>query len=136
MDTFRVLDNHTIAYLDLTGSGTETAIHLQLDGRVTFMFTSFDQNPNILRLYGTGRAVRPNDPEFDTLMQHFTPNPAQRQIITATITSTQDSCGYSVPRYEFLQHRNTLIDYAKKYTPQQLQQRHAQQTTSIDGLKI
>jgi len=136
MDTFRVLDNHTVAYLDLTGSGIETAAHLQHNGRVTFMFTSFTQKPNALRLYGTGRAVRSDNPEFDALMQHFTPSAAQRHIITATITSTQDSCGYSVPRYEFLQHRNTLVDYAKKYTPEQLEKRHAERTASIDGLTL
>ena len=136
MDTFRVLDNHTVAYLDLTGSGIETAAHLQHDGRITFMFTSFTQNPNILRLYGTGEVIRPADPRFEDLMQHFTPNAAQRQIITAAIASTQDSCGFSVPRYEFLQDRNTLVHYAKKYTPEQLEKRHAEQTTSIDDLRI
>jgi len=136
MDTFRVLDHQTVAYLDLTGSGIETAAHLQHDGRITFMFTSFTQNPNILRLYGTGIAVRPRDPDFDALMQHFTPNAAQRQIITATITSTQDSCGYSVPRYDFIQHRNTLVQYFEKYSPEQLEKRHTEHTTSIDGLPI
>ena len=136
MDTFRVLDNHTVAYLDLTGSGIETAAHLQHDGRITFMFAGFGQKPNILRLYGTGDAIRPADPGFENLMQHFTPNAAQRQIIRAHVTSTQDSCGYSVPRYDFLHHRNTLVAYAEKYSSEQLEKRHAEQTTSIDGLPI
>lgn len=136
MDTFRVLDNHTVAYLDLTGSGIETAAHLQHDGRITFMLTSFDQKPNILRLYGTGQAIRPGDPRFDPLMQHFTPITGQRQIIKATITSTQDSCGYSVPRMDFISDRNTLIKYTEKYSPEDLEKRQTEQTTSIDGLRI
>lgn len=136
MDTFRVLDSHTVAYLDLTGSGIETAAHLQHDGRITFMFTSFTQKPNILRLYGTGQAIRPSDPQFDELMQHFTPITGQRQIILANITSTQDSCGYSVPRYDFVQERNTLVNYFEKYSPEDLKKRQAKQTTSIDGLPV
>ena len=136
MDTFRVLDNHTVAYLDLTGSGIETAAHLQHDGRITFMLTSFDQKPSILRLYGTGQAIRPGDPRFDELMQHFTPITGQRQIIRAHITCTQDSCGYSVPRMDFISVRNTLVKYAEKYSPEDLAQRQAEQTTSIDGLRI
>ena len=113
----------------------ETIAHLQHDGRITFMFCSFSQKPNILRLYGSGRAIRPSDPGFEDLMQHFTPITGQRQIILARIISTQDSCGYSFPRYDFLQDRNAFVAYAGKYSPEQLEKRHAEQTTSIDGLK-
>ena len=136
MDTFRVLDRHTVAYLDLTGSGIETAAHLQHDGRITFMFTSFTQNPNILRLYGTGEVIRPADPRFEDLMQHFTPVTGQRQIIRAHITSTQDSCGYAVPRYDHIEDRQTLIKYAQRFTPEELKEKQDAQTTPIDGLPI
>src|SRR5258708_7010191 len=59
MDSFRVLSNHEVAYLDLTGSGNETSAHIQENGRVTFMFCAFEDSPNVLRLYGQGRVVLP-----------------------------------------------------------------------------
>src|SRR6185369_14027815 len=63
-DTFRVLSPNRVAYLDMTGSGNETSAHLLENQRVTFMFCAFDGPPNILRLYGTGAAVQPDDPEW------------------------------------------------------------------------
>src|SRR3569623_1187932 len=60
-DTFRCLDDHSVAYLDLTGSGNETAARLYADGRITVMFCSFDFQPLKLRLYGEGKEVRPRD---------------------------------------------------------------------------
>lgn len=35
MDTLRILDAHTVAYLDFGGSGRETNAHLLADGRIT-----------------------------------------------------------------------------------------------------
>src|SRR5690606_39002481 len=70
-DTFAVLDDNTVAYLDLFGSGVETIAHLRDNGRITIMFCSFTRNSRILRLYGSGRVVRPDDTEFDTLREHF-----------------------------------------------------------------
>src|SRR5215472_5943309 len=70
-DTFAVLDPLTVAYLDLTGSGAETIAHLRQNGRITIMFCSFDRQPKILRLYGTGRAVLPADPAWGELASHF-----------------------------------------------------------------
>lgn len=134
MDTFRVIDPHTVAYLDLTGSGIETAAHLNHDDRITFMFCSFDQTPLILRLYGTGDVIRPGDKEWEEVFQHFTPTPGQRQIIRARITSTQDSCGYGVPRYESPRERQTLRKFTEKFDPAELAAKQAEQTTSIDGL--
>jgi len=136
LDSFRVIDPKTVAYLELTGSGNETAAHLKHDGRITFMMCSFDQKPNILRLYGTGEAHDVGTPEFEKLMQHFEPVTGQRRIIVATISSTQDSCGYSVPRMEYLEDRHTLIDYCEKYSPEELAERMREQTHSIDGLTI
>src|SRR5271165_2815786 len=57
-DCFAVLDDLTVAYLDRTGSGAETAAHLKADGRLTIMFCAFDGPPNILRLYGRGKSLR------------------------------------------------------------------------------
>ncbi|MGB8387855.1 pyridoxamine 5'-phosphate oxidase family protein, partial [Mycobacterium sp.] len=70
-DTFAVLDDHTVAYLDLFGSGAKTIAHLRDDGRITIMFCSFTRNSRILRLFGTGRVVRPDGAEFASLIPHF-----------------------------------------------------------------
>jgi len=136
MDTFRVLDANTVAYLDMSGSGNETSAHLQNDGRITFMFCSFTQAPNILRLYGTGEVVRQGTPAWDELIPGFTQYRGQRQIIRAQITSTQDSCGFAVPRYEFVEGRNTLVQYSEKLSDEEIRQKQSKQTKSIDGLPV
>ncbi len=136
MDTFRVLDSTTVAYLDMIGSGNETAAHLQNDGRITLMFCSFDQDPNILRLYGHGEAIGPSNEKWSDIIKHFDEIHGQRQLIVATIDSTQDSCGWAIPRYDYLRERDTLREYSKKATPELLQEKIASQTTSIDGLPI
>ena len=82
MDTFRCLDEgRRVAYLDLTGSGNETAAHLGENGRMTVMFCSFSEKPLILRLYGRGRVVRPRDEEWPGLHARFREMPGERQIV-------------------------------------------------------
>src|SRR5690606_38405830 len=121
---------------DLAGSGHETAAHLQHNGRITFMFTSFDPKPNILRLYGRGDVIRPSHPEWETLLAHFDPMPGQRCIVRAHIDSTQDSCGFAVPRYEFIAERETLTKLWQEKGEQVLCDYIANKTESIDGLPI
>src|SRR5215213_7999320 len=87
LDTFRVLSDTRVAYLDLTGSECETAAHLAENGRLTLMFCSFGDDPLILRLYGRGRAVRPRDPEWADLRAHFPPVPGERQVVLLDIDS-------------------------------------------------
>lgn len=136
MDTFRVLDSNTVAYLDMGGSGNETSAHIQNDGRVTFMFCSFDQTPLILRLYGHGDVVRQGTAAWADLAPRFTQVQGQRQIIRARISSVQDSCGFAVPRYEFVAERPTLVDYYAGRTPEEILAKQAKQTQSIDGLPV
>jgi hypothetical protein len=136
MDTFAVLDSKLVAYLDMYGSGNETCAHAQNDGRVTVMFTSFGPKPNILRIYGRVRAVRPQDAEWDRLSPHFETIHGQRQIIAIDVESTQDSCGYAVPKFEFIEHRDTLRKYANKLTQDEYREKILSQTESIDGLPI
>ena len=137
LDAFRVLSPNKVAYLDMMGSGNETCAHLQNDGRATIMFCSFDQSPNILRLYGRGEVMGPTDPQWAELIPQFTQYDAQRQMIIIHVESTQDSCGWAVPRYEFIEERDTLNEYVRnKYSRDQLNQRLATQTQSIDGLPI
>jgi len=140
MDTFRVLDSNSVAYLDLTGSGNETAAHLREDGdtgRMTIMLCSFDRAPLIMRLYGAGRVVRPEDGEWDSLHARFTPEPGTRQIVVMDIDSVQTSCGYAVPHYEFQGERDTLRRFweAKPEDATAEYQRENNQV-SIDGRPI
>ncbi|MBD2179879.1 pyridoxamine 5'-phosphate oxidase family protein [Planktothrix sp. FACHB-1355] len=121
-DTFRCIDNKTAAYLDLTGSGNETAAHLNSypdignedNARMTVMFCSFDEKPLILRLYGRGRVIGPRHQEWDKFYSLFEPTPGERQIIVLDIESVQTSCGFGVPIYELKEERRTLVDWAEK----------------------
>jgi hypothetical protein len=114
MDTFRILGNTTVAYLDLTGSGNETSAHLLENGRMTVMFCSFSEKPLILRLYGRGRVVGPKDPEWRDLASNFPPLPGARQIVVLRIESLQTSCGFGVPRYELVGERDSLVEWAQR----------------------
>lgn len=135
MDSLRVIDAQRVAYLDLTGSGNETAAHLLHDGRMTMMWCSFDADPLILRLYGRGRAVRRQDPEWGALRGHFPALPGERQIILLEIESVQTSCGYAVPMYTFDGERDTLARWAeKKGTLGLLDYWREKNQVSIDGL--
>ena len=136
MDSFRVLDSNTVAYLDMMGSGNETCAHIQNDGRMTLMFCSFDQSPNILRIYGKGEVVGRNDAKWDALIGQFDEYDVQRQIILTHVESTQDSCGWAIPYYEFKGERDTLVKYGETRSEDELVQYISAQTKSIDGLPI
>jgi len=112
LDSFRILNPMKVAYLDMTGSGNETSAHIHENKRITFMFCEFEGAPRILRLFGHGRAVLPNTPEWDDLIPNFTLLPGARQIIVADIQTVQTACGYAVPLYDFKSHRDTLIKWA------------------------
>jgi len=73
MDSLRILNKNRVIWLNLTGSGNETAAHVQEVSRMTIMFAAFEGNPLILRLYGTAKAVHQNDAEWDDLYAHFEP---------------------------------------------------------------
>jgi Pyridoxamine 5'-phosphate oxidase len=131
-DSLRILDNKTVAYLDLTGSGNESSAHIQHTGRMTFMFCSFVGNPLILRLYGQGEVVKKGSERWDELEAHFQHYTGERQIIVLHIDSVQTSCGYGVPVYEFQEERTRLLDWTK---PEPIEDYWAlKNQTSIDGL--
>jgi hypothetical protein len=135
MNSFRCLDANTVAYLDLTGSGNETSAHLAQNGRLTIMFCSFTEKPLILRLYGTGRAVRPRDEDWSALYAKFEPLAGTRQIILMTVETVQTSCGFGVPFYDLKGERPTLVDYWEKQGAEGVADYWAQKNTqSIDGL--
>jgi hypothetical protein len=142
-DTFAVLDALTVAYLDLTGSGAETIAHLRQNGRITLMFCSFGPAPKIVRIYGTGRAVRPADADWPGLAAHFPAGAAtarpdrgdQRAIIVVTADRISDSCGYAVPIMELTQERELLTRWSERRSADDLAAyRVKHNATSIDGL--
>ena len=133
-DAFRVLSPAQVAYLDLGGSGNETHAHLAADGRITIMFCNFDRPALILRIYGKGRPVLPQDDEWEGLASHFTLLPGTRQIFVIDIESVQTSCGWGVPFMEFSEERMTLQKAHKQSDPADWQAKVAKRVQSIDGL--
>ena len=135
MDSLHVVDDKCVAYLDLTGSGNETAAHVKHDGRMTLMFCSFEVDPLILRLYGRGRVVRRQDAAWAEWRAHFPTLPGERQIIVLDIESVQTSCGYAVPQFDYRSERETLARWAeKKGTLGLLEYWREKNQVSIDGL--
>jgi hypothetical protein len=134
-DTFAVLDDHTVAYVDLFGSGVETIAHLRDNGRITIMFCSFTRNSRILRLYGTGRAVRPDDAEFARIRTHL-PNlhPGVRAAIVIDVERIADACGYAVPYYDLVDERQVLDTYLTKASDEKFADLAERNRHSIDGL--
>lgn len=107
-DSLRILGPNRIAWLNITGSGNETAAHLAQNDRMTMMFCAFDGNPKILRLYGRASAAHPRDPQWDELSQLFEPHQSARQYVDFTIELVQTSCGYGVPFYDFSGERDNM----------------------------
>ncbi len=107
-DCLRVVDATRVVWLNLTGSGNETAAHLPLDPRMTLMFCSFEKTPLILRLYGQAKLHHPRDEGWARWSGLFAEHTGARQIFEMDVELVQTSCGYAVPRYDFLEHRPTL----------------------------
>ena len=134
-DSFRILGPNKVCYLDLTGSGAETVAHLRDNGRITFMFCAFTGKPNVVRLYGAGRHVRPGDVEFDELVETFPEHSGVRAVVVADIDRTSTSCGYSVPFMDYVEDRNQLEESLDAKGEDELEEyRASKNATSIDGL--
>jgi len=104
--SLRVLDDHTVAYLDVSGSGAETIAHVRENGRIVVMLCAFEGPPRILRVHGTGTVVFPSDPRFGELMERcafadLSIPEARRAVIVVDVTRVSDSCGYGVPLMTF-----------------------------------
>ena len=136
MDSFRVLDDRTVAYIDVAGSGNETNAHLIADGRITIMFCAFDNPALIFRLYGRGEPVLPQDGGWKALAAHFTLLPGTRQIFRITIDQVQTSCGWGVPYMTFDRDRPTLSHYHETHGDETRFAKYAVRTASIDGLPV
>jgi len=137
-NALRVLDERTVAYLDLTGSGSEAAAHLRADGRITLMFCAFDEPPSILRLYGRGTSLARNTNDYDVLLASAFDNQellGARQIVRIDIDLVQTSCGYGVPLFEYAGERTTLHRWAEQKGEAGLEEyRRQKNARSLDGL--
>jgi hypothetical protein len=113
---FRVTGPHGFAYVDLMGSGIETVAHLRENGRIVVMFCAFEGPPKIVRLHGVGRPVQQGDSEFAALLGTFEITDEQRRavrsVIEVEVTRVGDSCGFVVPRMDYVGERDQLYRYA------------------------
>ena len=141
--TLRALGPTTVAYLDLIGSGIETIAHLRENGRIVLMFCAFEGPPKILRLHGRGRVVTNESEEWPELLARFAPGEEVahllRSIIVVEVTRIGDSCGFVVPRMDFVEERSHLFKWAsnreEQYGPDWKTRYHqANNRLSLDGL--
>jgi hypothetical protein len=136
MDSFRVLSNTQIAWLNLTGSGNESAAHVLENARMTILFCSFDKQPMILRLYGKASVIYPDDNEWESLSALFPNLAGARQLFKVQLDLVQTSCGFAVPHYEFISDRMTLDTWAKNKGEEGVKRYWQQNNTlSLNGKK-
>lgn len=135
LDTFRVLSENRVAYLDLTGSGNETAAHVTENSRITFMFCSFGEAPLILRLYGRGRVVIAGEDLWPEMISLFPDYPGIRQVMVVDVEFVQTSCGFGVPMMDYAGERDRLSRWAKSKGEEGLRKYHrTKNSKSLDGL--
>jgi hypothetical protein len=135
--TFTVVDEHTVAYLDVTASGAETIAHLREpgNGRITLMFCSFDRAPNVVRLHGTGRVVSVYDEQYEAWSRRFTETRGARAVVVVDVRRVSDSCGYGVPLMEHVGERHLLPEHMERKGAEGVRDyRRLKNRTSIDGL--
>ena len=119
-EAFRILNEGEVVFLNMVGSGNETAGHLLENKRITIMFCSFETEPMILKIYGQGRAIHPGEEGFAELIQLFPSLPGTRQLIHIQIESVQTSCGDGVPFFDFVGERSRLIEWAEEKGPEKV----------------
>ena len=135
-DSLQILSPKRIIWLNLTGSGNETAAQLLEDERMTLMFNSFGDSPLILRTYGTATAIYPDQPEWDALYAHFPENGGARQIFDLSIDLIHTSCGFGVPQMALTTKREHLDRWIEKKGTSGIQQYQQEKNQiSMDGKK-
>jgi len=136
MDTLKVLSDKRIIWLNLTGSGNETAAHVQENGRMTLMFCAFEGDALILRVYGQASVVHPRDDGWDELSEYFEDYAGRRQVFDLTIEKVQTSCGTGVPIMPLQESRGEeeLLPFYQELGPDGVQKYWKKKnTTTIDG---
>ncbi|PKQ45839.1 pyridoxamine 5'-phosphate oxidase family protein [Confluentibacter flavum] len=135
-DSFRVINENKIVWLNLTGSGNETAAHLLKNSRMTIMFCAFEGKPLILRLYGEAKIYHKRDDGFHKYSNLFLENVGARQIIDMEVDLVQTSCGFAVPFMDFKEERTTLHAWADKQGEDNIKAYWKEKNTvSIDGFE-
>ena len=136
IDTFRVLGENKIVWLNLTGSGNETAAHLINNNRMTILFCAFEGKPRILRLYGKAKIFHIQDEEYDKYLSLFPTIAGSRQIIEMDVDLIQTSCGFAVPFMDFKEERTLLNTWAEKQGTDNIKKYWRENNTkSIDGFE-
>ncbi|RLD22308.1 MAG: pyridoxamine 5'-phosphate oxidase family protein [Bacteroidetes bacterium] len=134
MDTIRVIDANKIVWLNLTGSGNETAAHLIKNNRMTILFCFFEVKPLILRLYGKAKIYHERDQAYHSYIDLFPDNAGSRQIIEMEVDQVQTSCGYAVPFMDYKEERIQLRSWADKQGKERIKSYWKEKNTkSIDG---
>lgn len=136
LDTLRIIDESTIAYLDYSGSGAETIAHLRENGRLVIMLCAFEGPPKIFRFYGQGTVHPPTASSFVELAAHFDGGfEAVRSIIRLDVERIADSCGYMVPNMDFKAHRQAGMNYIENKGDRAIAAYRVENNlTSLDGL--
>ena len=135
LESLAILGPREVAYVDLVGSGIETAAHLRENGRIVLMFCAFEGPPRILRLHGRGEVVEPGDAAWDALASRLPPHSDARAIVRADLTRISDSCGYGVPLYRYEAERTQLAEWCARKGPDGLRDYVVEHGAySIDGL--
>lgn len=133
-DSFRILNKNKVVWLNLTGSGNETAAHLLKQSRMTIMFCSFEKKPLILRLYGHANIYHKRDEAFSKYAPLFPEYTGTRQIIEMEVDLVQTSCGFAVPFMDFKKERSALNTWADKQGESNIKKYWQEKNTqSIDG---
>ena len=134
-DSLAILDDHTLAYLDLGGSGIETHAHVRENGRITLMFCAFEGAANIVRVYGRGETVTFDEPGFAEKLALFPGFDRARGVVTIHVTRVTDSCGWAVPFFDFKGERDQLRRWVDAAPAEDwAERRYERNAVSIDGL--
>ncbi|OAJ70573.1 pyridoxamine 5'-phosphate oxidase [Methylobacillus sp. MM3] len=134
LDSLRILDPNTVVWLNVTGSGNESAAHVLENGRMTIMFCAFEGKPMILRLYGKARVIHQRDEEWDAMFAHFDGLAGARQIFVLDIELALTSCGMGVPLFDYHGQRQQLVEWAEKKGPDGLEEYWERKNqVSLDG---
>lgn len=135
-DTFRVINDKRVVWLNLTGSGNETAAHVLQNNRMTIMFCAFEDKPLIVRLFGKANIYHMRDEEFNQYIHLFEPNTGSRQIFEIDLEMVQTACGFGVPLLGYKEDRSILNDWSNKQGTENIKAYWKEKNThSLDGFE-
>ena len=135
LDSFRILGDNKVGYMDVTGSGNETSAHILENQRLTVMFCSFDKQPLILRLYGKAEVILADSERWVEWSPYFDILPSTRQIMLLTVDLVQNSCGFGVPTYQYIEDKDRHFKWAGDKDSNALEQyKREKNFKSLDGL--